>query len=537
MLKVMVVDDEENIRLGIVEGIDWGSYGLEVACQAENGRVALELAERHRPDIILLDINMPFVNGLEFSKQARQFLPDSFIIILSGYSDFEYAKESIKYGVSEYLLKPVSPGELMEAILKARDMLTENIRKEQYLNGLKQQFLQSIPALREKWVYDLLHSSYLENESVMKDKLGWLGIDFPSDKFAVCVIRIEDLAERSSGREEDKQLFLYAVKNICDEILSRNAWGLSVVTNEGLLEGLLSLDGEDGESYRRELQLKAEGMEKSIREFLGLTVTVRFGSVYSGYSQIAYSYREAYSSVQLKRPGKEHEESAKGVGRSASVLALVFPYDKEQEMIRYLKAMNEKAVNAAADLLDEIEANELIAGDPEHLAAAAIQIVGTVRKLLTDSGIPVEEEEGLHEPPGAAGGFKAEDPAEIRAKLLRHVSSALHGIIKAKGKPYRIEIEQVKRYIEENYDKDISLKDLSSRVYMNPNYLCTIFKNEVGETINHYMTRVRMEKAMRMLRETDLKVFEIAERVGYSNTNYFSYTFKKYTGTAPIEYR
>lgn len=118
MLKVMVVDDEENIRLGIVEGIDWGSYGLEVACQAENGREALELAQQHRPDIILLDINMPFVNGVEFSKQARHFLPHSRIIILSGYSDFEYAKESIKYGVSEYLLKPVSPGELMEAIVK-----------------------------------------------------------------------------------------------------------------------------------------------------------------------------------------------------------------------------------------------------------------------------------------------------------------------------------------------------------------------------------------------------------------------------------
>jgi two-component system, response regulator YesN len=537
MLKVMVVDDEENIRLGIVEGIDWESYGLEVVCQAENGREALVLAEQHRPDIILLDINMPFVNGLEFAKQARQFLPDCFIIILSGYSDFEYAQESIKYGVSEYLLKPISPGELMDAIVKARDMMTESIRKEKYLNGLKQQFLQSIPALREKWVYDLLHASYLDNESAMNDKLGWLGIDFPSDKFAACVIRIEDLAERSSGREEDKHLFLYGVKNISDEILSRNAWGLSVVTNEGLLEALVSLDGGDWSSFQRELQLKAERMEKSIEEFLGLTVTVRFGSVYSGYSQIAYSYREAYCAVQSKRPGKEEGENARGGGKTASVLALVFPYDKEQDIVRHLKAMNEKAVNVAADLLDELEANELIGGDPDYLAAAASQIVRTVRKLMADSGIPWEEEDRLVGAVSDTGGFKPEDPSELRAELLSYVSAALQRIIKTKGKPYRTEIEQVKSFIEENYDKDISLKDISSSIFMNLNYLCTLFKNEVGETINNYMTRVRMEKAMKLLRETDLKVFEIAERVGYSNTNYFSYTFKKYTGKAPVEFR
>jgi two-component system response regulator YesN len=537
MLKVMVVDDEENIRLGIVEGIDWGSYGLEVVCQAENGREALELSQRHRPDIILLDINMPFVNGVEFSKQARKFLPHSRIIILSGYSDFEYAKESIKYGVSEYLLKPVSPGELMEAIVKARDMLTESIRKEQYLSGLKQRFLESIPALREKWVYDLLHATYLDHsEKAIKKKLEWLGIDFPSDKFAACVIRIEDLAERSSGKEEDKHLFLYAVKNICDEILSRNAFGLSVVTNEGLLEALISLESGDTCSYLGELDLKSETIEKSIEEFLGLTVTVRFGSVYSGYSQIAYSYKEAYCSVQLQRPDREEGESV-ARDKTASVLALVFPYDKEQELVRHLKAMNDKALKVAADLLDEIEANDLIAGDPDYLAAAASQIMRTVRRLLADSEIPEDNEERLNESAGPAGSFKIEDPSEIKATLIRYVAGALQRIIKTKGKPFRIEIEQVKSFIEENYDKDISLKDISSRIFMNPNYLCTLFKNEVGETINNYMTRVRMEQAMKLLRETDLKVFEIAERVGYSNTNYFSYTFKKYTGQAPVEYR
>jgi two-component system response regulator YesN len=215
----------------------------------------------------------------------------------------------------------------------------------------------------------------------------------------------------------------------------------------------------------------------------------------------------------------------------------VFPYDKEQDIVRHLKAMNEKAVNVAADLLDELEANELIGGDPDYLAAAASQIVRTVRKLMADSGIPWEEEDRLVGAVSDTGGFKPEDPSELRAELLSYVSAALQRIIKTKGKPYRTEIEQVKSFIEENYDKDISLKDISSSIFMNLNYLCTLFKNEVGETINNYMTRVRMEKAMKLLRETDLKVFEIAERVGYSNTNYFSYTFKKYTGKAPVEFR
>ncbi|KRE69747.1 response regulator transcription factor [Paenibacillus sp. Soil750] len=536
MLKVMVVDDEENIRLGIVEGIDWESYGLEVACQAANGRDALIEAKLHRPDIILLDINMPFVNGLEFAKVVRPLLPDSFIIILSGYNDFEYAKEAIKYGVSEYLLKPISPLELMEVIVKTRDKLTENRRKEQFLESLEQQFRESLPALREKWVYDLLHSSYLDSEIEMKNKLGWLGIDFPSDKFAACVIRIEDLAERSSGNEEGKHLFLYAVKNISDEILNQNAWGLSIVTNEGLLEALISLDGRDGQLYQEELEQKAGSLEKSIAEFLGLTVTVQFGSIYSGYGQIAFSYREAYGSVQKRKSDKKNEKIGRGIEKD-SVLGLVFPFEKEQEIVRHLKAMNERAVSVTADLLDELESNELIAGETGYLAEVAIQIARTVRKLLADTGIHAEDADRQYEQLCAVDDLASEVASEIRTKLLQYVSSGLKEIIKTKSKPYRVEIEQVKKYIEDHYNQDLSLKAISSSIFMNLNYLCTIFKNEVGETVNNYITRVRMEKATELLRTTDLKVFEIAERVGYPNSNYFSYAFKKFTGAAPIEYR
>jgi two-component system response regulator YesN len=423
----------------------------------------------------------------------------------------------------------------MEAIVEARDRLTENRRKEQYLNSLKQQFRESLPALREKWVYDLLHASYLDSETGMKDKLGWLGIDFPSDKFAACVIRIEDLADRSSGNEEDKHLFLYGVKNICDEILNQDAWGLSIVTNEGLLEALICLDGRTGAMYQEELDQKAESMEKSILEFLGLTVTVQFGSVYSGYGQIAFSFREAYGSVQMKKAEKKNGKIGRGVD-TASDLALIFPFDKEQEMIRHLKAMNEKAVSVAADLLDELESNELITGETGYLAEAAIQIARTVRKLLEDNGIDSEDAQRLYEQVCAAGDPTPEEPSEIRAKLLQYVSAGLKEIIKTKGKPYRVEIEQVKKYIEDHYNEDLSLKAISSSIFMNLNYLCTLFKNEVGETINSYITKVRMEKAMELLRTTDLKVFEIAERVGYPNTNYFSYAFKKYTGATPNEF-
>jgi two-component system response regulator YesN len=217
-------------------------------------------------------------------------------------------------------------------------------------------------------------------------------------------------------------------------------------------------------------------------------------------------------------------------------LALIFPFDKEQEMIRHLKAMNEKAVSVAADLLDELESNELITGETGYLAEAAIQIARTVRKLLEDNGIDSEDAQRLYEQVCAAGDPTPEEPSEIRAKLLQYVSAGLKEIIKTKGKPYRVEIEQVKKYIEDHYNEDLSLKAISSSIFMNLNYLCTLFKNEVGETINSYITKVRMEKAMELLRTTDLKVFEIAERVGYPNTNYFSYAFKKYTGATPNEF-
>ncbi|HEY5587109.1 MAG TPA: response regulator [Ruminiclostridium sp.] len=533
--KVMVIDDEENIRLGIVEGIDWNSYEIEIVCQAANGRDALILAKKHMPEIILLDINMPLMNGLEFSRKVKEFLPNSFLIVLTGYDEFEYAKESIQLGVSDYLLKPISPADLIAAVLKARDKVIAGAQHEKFIDDLKQEIRQNLPLLREKLISDILHDSFLEYK--IESKLQYLDINFPADKFAALTLEIDDFYKIAQKSDEmDRQLTMFAVKKIADETMNENQWGLSLISNDGFLEALICLAPSTHYNLKDILNNTAESIRKNIERYLNFTVSIGIGNIYSGLSQVSCSYKEAYNSLKytpFRGNNKIYDISYLNL---SSPFLVNYPFEKEIVMINNLKACNGKAMDSLEDIFSEIEAYE----DSVHLLGYfktfSYQLLLAVLKLLISLDINHENIKIKYDYLFNNSSL-IKDISYLKEELRDLLNECQDYIIKSKGVSYRKEIGNVKNYINENYSRDIALKEISASVFMNPNYLCTLFKSEVGETINNYIIKVRMEKAMGLLQRTELKIFEIADMVGYSNTNYFSYAFKKYTGIPPNEYK
>ncbi|WP_256759756.1 response regulator [Cohnella sp. WQ 127256] len=502
MLKVIVADDEEQIRLGIAEGIPWEDIGLTLVGTAENGRDALELVMKQLPEIVLFDINMPFMSGLEFAAEAKKALPHSQFIVLSGYDDFEYAQEAINLGVSDYLLKPISPTDLVEALEKAKHKLLDRQNQERFLDKLKHQMKQAIPLLRENLVSDIMHHRTTYNSIL--HQLEHLELYFPSDKFAVLLIEPMSFLGKLNSPEADRQLTLFAVRNICDEAINETVSAYSVIGNTGLVEILISFPSDTTDLHPL-LNLVSERIQHVIQTHLRISVIIGTGHIYSGLEQVQYSYREALLAFRFRAP-----------------LLPGYPLDKEMELLGAVKNGSRLALSILDEMIEEMKQNTDETKHEEIVRVIEHQVYISLTKLLSSHGFTGERLSSLN---------------LETAPVHELVNRSLQLITEAQGVSYRKEIEAVKTYIVVHYADDVALKDIAESVYMNMNYLCTLFKAEVGETIIQYLTRYRMERAREQLLGTSLRIFEIAEKVGYSNTNYFSSAYKKFYGLSPNEFR
>lgn len=537
MYKVLLVDDEAHIRYGIAEGIDWSSLGLRLEALAANGREALHQAETVRPDIILFDIQMPYMNGLEFAKHARRLLPDCKMIVFTGYEQFDYAQEAIRLGVKEYLLKPVSPRELTESLRAAAREITERKEKEKFIVNLHQQVEASVPLIRQKAIRDFVHRSISVRE--LQSQEAFLQ-SWPSDKYFAVAVRTNSYL-RGSDQVLDVQLTLFAVKNIMEELIGAFGYGICYIENDSLVEAMICLNPEatvePQEKLNEQAWLLSERIGDKLQEYLKIDVAAAAGKVYLGLEQLPFSYREALSGVM--RPLSDRHKAETEVwlgGEDASEGDWDSPPDKEQALLQALQS-GDPAVYRLTDSLMAAIGERPTEAQRQAARQLADRIYETATHLLDRLGI---ERDRLVSPIRSA---LAEEMPEadwliaLTKEIQRFIGQCTDLVVKAQGPTYRQEIEKVKSVIDQRYHEPLKLKDLAKSVYMNPNYLCTVFRSEVGESIHQYVTRIRMERAKLLLSISTLKIFEVAEQTGYSSTQYFSHAFKKYAGMSPVEYR
>lgn len=393
MYKVLIADDEDIIRRGIARMIQTDPE-LEVVAQAEDGEVALELARQTLPDLLLVDINMPFMNGLEFIEQLRSVLFDPVILVVSGYDDFDYAQKALRLGVYDYLLKPIMEKPFFQAIGQAKQALSQRRSSARYLEGARMQLERNREALIASFLNDWLCNRFTDTEAV--DQMRYLGVELPS-QCALTVAHITaDESRFAPGEMWDDTLLFYAAENIAREIFGF----CTVLTCTNASNDLVILGGED----------------------------------------------------------------------------------------------DARAAQAAEHLCQLLE---------QHLPAH-VQMARTLCRDL--AGLPACYDELL-------------DQLRAQEKIPPVVLEAQH-------------------YIETHYgDEELSLQTVAKQLHISPQHLSRVFRHENGITFVDYITRVRIRHAMEMLEDDQMKVYEIAERTGYSSQHYFSNAFKKMLGVGPTEYR
>lgn len=311
MYKLILVDDEEDVREGVVREVDWEAIGFEVIEKAENGREALEMVERLQPDVVVTDIQMPFMNGLQLAEAIRERFPTIKLIILTGHDEFEYAQRAIKLHIDEYVLKPFSAQELINALLKVKGQIQEEVAHRENVQLLMEHYRKSMPVLKENFLATLMNRK-LPREEVY-EKAANYGIEMSGKSFVAAVMSIDGVLipeEELENRGElsksvslkyspDQALKYFALLNITEEIVDKHRLGLVFMHNDQVV--VLSVrESENRETALQESMKVLEEVRQNVEKYLKFTLTVGIGTVMKDVTKISYSYEDAVLALDYR---------------------------------------------------------------------------------------------------------------------------------------------------------------------------------------------------------------------------------------------
>ncbi|MDN4069123.1 response regulator [Paenibacillus vini] len=547
MYKLILADDEEDVREGLLQLIDWDSLGCQVSDTAENGKEAVELVDKHLPDIVVTDIQMPFMNGLELSEWIRETYPDTKIIILTGYEEFEYAQKAIRLGIDEYLLKPFSAGELAAVLQKVKEQMDEERAARENVQLLTEHYRKNLPVLQSLFLSSLVSRRLPKRE--IREKSWHYDLDLEGTGYMISVLRIDDAISdesreaRSSVRgsslslreTNDTQLQLFAVLNIAKEIVRSIPGDYQVFIHHDEVVLLSIFDSADMEQMVGRSLDMLEEIRISVERYLKLTVTIGAGMAISDIGDVSLSYQEALRALDYRLILGSNKVIWINDVESRQIIPFVFDEVKEKELIRCLKVGSDKELG---DLLDSLFGGLLDSRiSYQDFQVYLLMMLTAVIKASQDVHVDMDKLFG----DGAVflGMLsKLSHAAEAKAWFAGICMKLKHSIASERQTSYNKLVEEAKEYIQLHFgESDMSINKVCKQLHISTGYFSNIFKKETGMTFVNYLMGVRMESAQQLLRTTDLKAFEIAEKVGFTDPNYFSFCFRKKFGISPKEYR
>ncbi|OPJ65128.1 response regulator transcription factor [Clostridium oryzae] len=504
MLKVLIVDDEPLVREGLKNIIPWEDYNFSICGEGSDGRDGLNEIKQLKPDLVLIDIKMPGLPGIEVMRQAREQGYQCKFIILTGYSDFQYAKSSIELGVESYLLKPIDEDELIENVRK----VAKQIEEEQVI---KMHVENSEKYMREAIIRDILLSN-VDIECVN-------GIF--NDECSVFRAAILDIVDSIKDRDKINNEIIKLIEDNFIRLINLEAL---VVDNKVCVLFI-----------NQEKDIVIDILKKisnNIESYLNKEVFISVGSVENNCESIGNSYRTARMLGDKKFIflGKTNIVLADDVETNTISIGN-FDIEKfEQELSTYIEINDEEKI---IRILDRIEFNFTKSDySAEMIKSICSNIYVKIKYNLIDNYDELED-------------YFPMDSYIIqqvyKMDRLSSIISYLHKEFTCIGTKICNScsgnvMKRILSYIEKNYYKDLKLETLAEIFNYNSAYLGKIFKNYTNETFNTYVDKVRIENAKKLLLENKLKVYKISEKVGYKNTDYFYGKFKKYVGVSPKEF-
>lgn len=522
MYKVFLVDDEIVVREGIRSNFPWEETDFRLVGEAPDGEIALSMIQDEKPDILITDIRMPFMDGLELCRRVSQSMPWVYIIILSGYDDFQYAREAISLGVKEYLLKPVSGQELRSVLERIAERIQEDKRQRASIQAYREQILNSGSLLKEKLLTDLYSGA--NSERIMQNARN-MQMNLLAKRYLVMLLR--------PVPEPDSEEDMIAAQSVLERLADGSGGTAYLCREYGGFSFLVM--GDSADDLEERAYGLAQAAEYDVKRSTSVRLLVAIGADTESLKEIPKSLRDARRILEhmltLDSENDQHrimgwqdvanEPAIPISGVDASPLAEQLKYatacDVERILRRYADGLD-GAVSQSAMMANYFYVEMMLAasriikesgGDPNVVIPAASRMKNALTTV--DEVLPI------------CGDMLR------RALVYRDMQgSARYGGV----------LRVARAYIEEHYsDSNLTLHDVAAHVALSNNHFCTVFSQEMGITFTEYLTNVRMQRAKELLTDKTMRTGDVAYAVGYNDPHYFSYLFKKTTGLTPRDYR
>lgn len=528
LYNILLVDDETDVLEAMKKKIDWEALGFCLAGTAENGQEALEMAEQLHVDVVMTDIKMPYMDGLTLCKKLKENYRNIKVVIYSGFDDFEFAREAVHLEAEEYLLKPISSKDMENVFGKIKKKLDEEFNQHRNVNKLYEYYRKSLPAMQEQFVMGVLEGKITGER--LKNMMEMYELDLNAPYYVVVNLYAEAAVKEQS--EKTAQLLNFSLRDMAEEYLKEKMSFYCInYLDEVIFIFMLQEDKEIENVLYHVDQICKMGSR-----VLDVQVTGAVGQPCNSLDTLLSSYQEAKTAMEYRTIlGGSQVLYIKDIEPNPQDSVAFMEYDF-QNLVRAVKIGDRKETDEAIQSFMDSLRNGCIT--PNQYQLICMELSTELMKIGRSYKLRTKQIFGAGEHIPWQELYKHLSVDELES-WLREICNNLRHTLRHERSDSTIRLtEQAKAYIGEHYkENDLSAETLCHQLNVSAAYFSTIFKKEVGLSFVAYLTKIRLEHAVELLRTTEDKTYVIAEAVGYTESNYFSYVFKKQYGISPSKYR
>lgn len=528
LYNILLVDDETDVLEAMKKKIDWEALGFCLAGTAENGQEALEMAEQLYVDVVMTDIKMPYMDGLTLCKKLKENYRNIKVVIYSGFDDFEFAREAVHLEAEEYLLKPISSKDMENVFGKIKKKLDEEFNQHRNVNKLYEYYRKSLPAMQEQFVMGVLEGKITGER--LKNMMEMYELDLNAPYYVVVNLYAEAAVKEQS--EKTAQLLNFSLRDMAEEYLKEKMSFYCInYLDEVIFIFMLQEDKEIENVLYHVDQICKMGSR-----VLDAQVTGAVGQPCNSLDTLLSSYQEAKTAMEYRTIlGGSQVLYIKDIEPNPQDSVAFMEYDF-QNLVRAVKIGDRKETDEAIQSFMDSLRNGCIT--PNQYQLICMELSTELMKIGRSYKLRTKQIFGAGEHIPWQELYKHLSVDELES-WLREICNNLRHTLRHERSDSTIRLtEQAKAYIGEHYkENDLSAETLCHQLNVSAAYFSTIFKKEVGLSFVAYLTKIRLEHAVELLRTTEDKTYVIAEAVGYTEPNYFSYVFKKQYGISPSKYR
>lgn len=536
MFNVVIVNDDPSVGLWLKNEIEWSKLGFEVVYYGNNGIDALYRINLLKVDLVLSDINMPKMDGIELLSALREYNFPALLVLLCDQEDYSRVKQGMLLGAFDYIQKPLKKENVVKVLEKAHDVLLE--KKADESKKLLEKLELNMSFSREKILYDILRGKEpLFN--TFDDIIDEYDINLFKRMVQVGIVEIGNFDESSkelikSGKFDE---LTNKVRDRISQLVnqSQDLNCVMVDMDIGVISVILQPLMEVKPEYFEEICADFfENALQSIKKEVNVRVTIGVGSLQKSITDISLSYMEAKAALRHKYVMGGNRVIHISQSESSGNKNILYPVEREKLLAEYIVSGDERAVKLANYIFDEISVASQ--DNLKRIAFAANQLVLSTYQYIDAHHSFINKLYDSSEFTGTDfSNFSSKE--EIKDYFVVFITNLLNVVREYKPSVNNSLMKKACEYVLEHIEEEITLSSISSYLNISKNYFCSLFKQETGSNFLEYVTKVKMEWAKKLLKSSEYKTYEVSEMLGYRESSYFSRLFRKYTGVSPAEYR